>query len=123
MHAVGSDVRIKLSINAPFGLKTEYDDDWMGRFVAIESELKTLNAQPTLAYRLSPQVSIGAGINVQYAEATLRQGVNVGGAGEGRVELKGDDWAVGYGWIDISTDGKHASGSCLQVTHSPYFAG
>lgn len=95
MYALGPDLRVGLGINAPFGLKTEYDADWMGRFLAIESELKTINAQPTVAYRFGPKLSIGGGLNIQYADATLIQGVNAG-VGEGRAELSGDDWGFGY---------------------------
>src|SRR4030095_8212438 len=30
-----------LGVNAPFGLKTAWDEDWVGRFQAIKSEVKT----------------------------------------------------------------------------------
>lgn len=99
MYALGPDLRVGLGINAPFGLKTEYDADWMGRFLGIESELKTINAQPTVAYRFGPKLSIGGGLNIQYADATLIQGTNLsaaGGSGEGLAELSGDDWGFGY---------------------------
>ena len=33
-----------LGINVPFGLQTEYDSDWLGRFQAIKSKLETINA-------------------------------------------------------------------------------
>ena len=49
------DVRIGERINAPFGLKTEYDDDWMGRFVAIESELEPLTRSRPWPTVFSPQ--------------------------------------------------------------------
>ena len=37
-----------IGVNAPFGLKTEYDDDWVGRYHGILSDLKTLNFNPSL---------------------------------------------------------------------------
>src|SRR3990172_12900031 len=36
-----------LGIGAPFGLKTEYDDGWVGQFHAIKAEVKTINIKPT----------------------------------------------------------------------------
>ena len=39
-----------LGINAPFGLKTEYDSSWLGRFQAIESKIETLNINPALSW-------------------------------------------------------------------------
>ncbi|HEY5789735.1 MAG TPA: outer membrane protein transport protein [Gammaproteobacteria bacterium] len=42
-------LKFGLGINAPFGLVTEYDDGWAGRYHAIRSDLLTLNLNPTLA--------------------------------------------------------------------------
>ncbi len=85
------------SITAPFGLATDYDRDWIGRFQAKESELKTININPSLAYKVNDTFSIGAGLVAEYAEATLSQAISNGpGAPEGFAEVKGDDWS--YGW-------------------------
>lgn len=65
------DLYVGLGLNAPFGLKTEYDADWIGRYQAIESEVKTVNLNPSIAYRVSDSLSLGAGINLQWIEATL----------------------------------------------------
>ncbi len=91
---------VGVGVNAPFGLKTEYDDDWMGRFQAIKSDLKTINLNPALAFKVSERLSLGAGINYQYAEATLTRAVNFGLGGEGQVKVEGEDdgswgWNVG----------------------------
>lgn len=105
-----------LGINAPFGLKTEYEDNWIGRFQGLKSELKTLNLNPTLAFKLSDPVSIGFGLDYQRIDATLTKAVNYqaviastpaasgGGAGtanasgyaEGRQELTGNDSGWGF---------------------------
>ncbi|MFP5504788.1 MAG: OmpP1/FadL family transporter [Gammaproteobacteria bacterium] len=71
-----NDFRFGLGINAPFGLKTEYDADWVGRYQAIESEVKTVNINPTIAYKAMPNLSVGVGVSIQYIEATLSQAVN-----------------------------------------------
>lgn len=110
MYSVSPDLKLGLGINTPYGLMTEYDDDWLGRYHAIKSELKTINVQPTVAYRLSDQVSIGAGVNIQYAAADLSSAVDfttiagtVAGAGvatsglngDGLSRVEGDDIAFG----------------------------
>lgn len=85
------------SITAPFGLATDYDRDWVGRYQAKESELKTVNINPSLAYKVSDSFSIGAGLIAEYAEATLSQALSNGpGMPDGFSEVKGDDWS--YGW-------------------------
>ena len=108
-----------LGINAPFGLKTEYDADWVGRYHAIESEVKTVNINPAIAYTAAPNLSVGVGVSAQYIEATLSQaidqnsvcvarqvaaGVPAGSAiagcaavtGDATGTVKGDDWSFGY---------------------------
>ncbi|MDB5862800.1 MAG: rane protein involved in aromatic hydrocarbon degradation [Betaproteobacteria bacterium] len=104
---------VGVGVNAPFGLKTEYDPTWVGRFHAIESDLKTINVNPSIAWKVNEAVSLGAGINYQRADATLSNAVNysaaafgAGGAGllaaiggpgtEGIAKVEGDDGAWGY---------------------------
>lgn len=81
------DLHVGLGLNAPFGLKTEYDADWIGRYQAIESEVKTVNVNPSIAYRISEQFSIGAGLNLQYLDTTLSS------AG---ATVEGDDHGWGF---------------------------
>jgi long-chain fatty acid transport protein len=105
-----------LGVNVPFGLGTEYDADWIGRFHGIDSEVKTLNVNPALSWKLSERASLGFGVNYQRAEIDLLTAVNysgiafgAGGAGllaaiggpgvEGRntISLDGDAWGFNIG--------------------------
>ena len=105
-----------VGINVPFGLKTEYDADWIGRFQGITSEVKTLNINPSLSFKLSERASLGFGLSYQRAEIDLLSAVNysgvafgaggagllaaVGGAGvEGQnsVSVDGDAWGFNIG--------------------------
>ncbi|MDT8404276.1 OmpP1/FadL family transporter [Sulfuriflexus sp.] len=108
-------------MNAPFGLATDYDNGWVGRYHALASELKTVNLNPSLAFRPSDTLSIGFGVNAQYIEARLTNAVDFGGicflgenvtmtlpggtcaalnlapqANDGEAEVTGDDWSWGY---------------------------
>lgn len=67
---------VGLGVNAPFGLKLEYDDGWMGRFQALNSEIQTYNFNPSVSWRLSKQLSIGVGANYQRIQAELTNAVN-----------------------------------------------
>lgn len=86
------DVHVGIGMNAPFGLKTEYDSTWKGRTEAIKSELKTININPSIAWKASESLSLGAGLSIQYAEATL---TNFAGA-PGTVKVRGDDYDWGF---------------------------
>lgn len=87
------DVHLGVGLTAPFGLKTEYDDGWAGRTQALKSELKTIIINPSIAWKASESLSLGAGVSMQYIEATLTNATGAApGAPVGAVE--GDD----YGW-------------------------
>jgi long-chain fatty acid transport protein len=87
------DLHLGLGLNSPFGLKTEYDADWIGRFQAIESEVTTVNLNPSIAYKVSDAFSVGAGLNVQWIEATLTNRISPL-VPTSHIEIQGDD----YGW-------------------------
>jgi long-chain fatty acid transport protein len=115
---------VGVGVNAPFGLKLEYGDGWIGRFQALKSEIKTTNINPSLAYRLNDHISIGVGVNYQTVQAELTNAVNytavvaeglqqlvaatlvpaaavpsllAANAGlEGSARVRGDDYAWGY---------------------------
>lgn len=55
---LNENVAIGLGINAPFGLKLEYQRDWVGRFQAVNSEIRTINLNPALAYQVNERLSL-----------------------------------------------------------------
>ncbi len=105
-------------VNTLFGLKTEYDDDWVGRYHGILSELKTLNFNPSLGYRVNDRLSIGGGVNMMLAKVNLTNAIDFGSlclaaagpatcvpggatpqAADGKADLDGDnfdDLAFGF---------------------------
>ena len=94
-------VAFGFAVNTPFGLKTEYDDPWVGRFQGIKSELTTINANPALAVKLSDTVSLGFGADYQHAHAELTNAVLLGPATEGRarVDVSDETWGWNAGAI------------------------
>jgi long-chain fatty acid transport protein len=95
---INEQFKLGLGISTPFGLKTEYDKNWLGRFQAVKSELKTININPSLAWKLNDQWSLGFGISAMWAQAELTSAVNLSGFGlpESSVKNKGEDWGFGY---------------------------
>lgn len=94
-HQVDDNVWIGLSVTAPFGLANEYDQRWFGRYDSIKTELEVLDMQPTVAYKVSDRLSLGAGLNIQHARAELTNAV-FAGVTEGVSTLEGDDIAAGF---------------------------
>jgi long-chain fatty acid transport protein len=123
MTELDSAWRFGVGINVPFGLQTEYDSTWVGRFQAIKSSLQTINLNPSVSYQVNDSVSLGAGLNYQHISGELTSAVNysaaafsaggatllglVGTNREGISTMKGSDSAWGYNFgalIDISPD-------------------
>lgn len=123
VRRLNRDLRFGLGLNAPFGLATDYEEGWEGRYHALRSEVRTLNINPALAWKVNEQLSLGAGINVQYAEvpelssaldypticaglatshpnpAVRASAATCAGTpttNDGKVELDGDDWSLGF---------------------------
>ncbi len=98
-----------VGISVPFGLKTEYDSDWIGRFQGIMSKVETLNINPSLSYKLSETASIGGGISYQHGKVDLKTAVNysaiVSGAlglnleGQNTTSVDGDAWGFNIGGL------------------------
>jgi long-chain fatty acid transport protein len=94
-----------LALVGPFGLKTEYSKNSVVRFAAVESQVKSVDINPALAYAVNDWLSVGAGFQAQYLQAIFS---NFNGpytgvppidaliAAHRPTYLKGDGWGYGY---------------------------
>ncbi len=90
------DLWIGMSVNSPFGLSVKEPGAWAGGgYGAYWTNLKTYNATPSVAYRINDWISIGAGVQVQYAETTFGFAYNALGAGT-QAGLNGGGWGYGF---------------------------
>ena len=55
----------------PFGLSSDYDDDWVGRYFADETAVQVIALQGSLSYQVSENWAFGLGVAVNHAEGTL----------------------------------------------------
>lgn len=65
------DWTLGLGISAPFGLKSDYGREWIGRYLATDSELEALNFNATFAYDINHKFSVALGLNYQRVETEL----------------------------------------------------
>ena len=104
--ALNKDVYLGIGMGAPFGLKTEYDDRWVGAAQAQMFEVKTINLNPSVAWRVNDKVSLGFGVNWQKIEAYYDRLATVSTTGsQTKIKMELDDdawgWNVG-GLFDVS---------------------
>ena len=118
VREIGTSLKLGLGVTAPFGLKTSYTQNWVGRYHAITSSIKSININPSLAMRINDKVSIGVGFSAMYLEARLTNAVDKSAvclgvapaatcaafglvtpgteATDGFIDLQLDDWGYGY---------------------------
>lgn len=72
------DLSVGLGVSVPFGLETDYEPGWVGRYQALRTKLTTFDIQPTVAYRFLDRISLGAGLDIQRASARLTQSIDFG---------------------------------------------
>ena len=86
-----------LGLYVPFGLVTDYERSFQGRYHGDRSEVRVITLQPTLSYRFNEQLSIGFGPTINRIDGELTSAIeNPFAGGDGKVEIKGDDTALGY---------------------------
>ena len=110
-HEISDSIDVGFGIHAPYGLAADYENDFTGRYFADETELTVISFSPSLAVNNGNGLSMGAGINIMYAEgkltkfqdysdvqAGLRQitGNPDATLEEGYADIEGDDFAVNF---------------------------
>ncbi|MDE2407524.1 MAG: porin [Xanthomonadaceae bacterium] len=118
MHGALEGLTLGASVGAPFGLATKYDSTWVGRYRALESDVKTVDLTLSAALKVNDSFSVGAGVIWERGEATLSKGIDFGtaicaGSGnplncfnpaypfkpqqlDGSLTVKGSDNSIGY---------------------------
>lgn len=96
VYAVSPRLRIGVGLSPTFGNKTEYEENFIGRFSGYFAEIKQININPSVAYRLNDNVSLGFGLNYARNEVKFRQMVPVAAGTQRIARLEGDDTARGY---------------------------
>ena len=98
-HQATDNVWVGLAMTVPFGMGTEYDDNWSLAKRGISAQVLTFDFNPNVAWKLSEKVSLGAGMSVQYASADLKMRDLAGQQDmpptvDGEVDA--DSWAWGF---------------------------
>jgi len=73
---VNDRLEVSFSLMNPFGLGTEWEDDFLGRYISKKADLMVFDLGVSMAYRLSDNVAFGIGVD--YMTATIELTRNVG---------------------------------------------
>lgn len=100
-----SNIVLGLGVYAPFGLGTDWEKDWAGRYTSTYAEIATIYINPTVAVKVNDKVSIGFGASFISSSATIEKKIDTGGmvpglgtntAYDSEFSLEGDGTAFGF---------------------------
>jgi long-chain fatty acid transport protein len=66
-----------LGVYVPYGLTSQWTDDFPGRFSAKKASLQTIYVQPNLAYQLNENWSVGGGPIIAHSTVELIQAIDL----------------------------------------------
>lgn len=99
-YQVNDNVWGGVGVFSRFGLGTEFDSDWVGRYNSYDAEIQTLTCNPDIALKINDQLSVAAGVNATWFDLTLKRKIpttaDYDPASDLDMELTGD--AMGYGY-------------------------
>lgn len=72
-HRISEEFAFGIGFTSPFGLGTEWDPNWVGRYLAIKTDLNIFTVTPTLAYKVSDKLSLSAGFVYSFGKVTIEQ--------------------------------------------------
>ncbi len=93
-YQVSPNFWIGMSVNAPFGLAVSFPGGWAGNeYAAGGSHLRTYNATPSIAWQINNWISVGAGVQIMYADAGLTRNAVPFAA---TAHIEGNGWTYGF---------------------------
>lgn len=93
-----SKLKFGLAIYTPFGSTVEWEEGWIGRFALTRLQLQAIFFQPTVSYKITNKLGIGAGFVYANGKVNLQKDIPVidASGNYGHAELDGK--ANGYGF-------------------------
>lgn len=73
-HQINDSTWVGLAITVPYGLATDYGEDWNRKDHGYKAEMTVINFNPNVAWKATDTLSIGAGLALQYVDAKFGVG-------------------------------------------------
>jgi long-chain fatty acid transport protein len=93
-----SKLSFGLGIYTPFGSTVEWQEGWVGRFAVTRLQLMSIFVQPTVSYKLTDAIGVGAGFVYSYGKVNLQKDLPLQfqNGDYGSVELDGTGSGFGF---------------------------
>lgn len=94
-HQLMDNVWLGLGIFSRFGLGEDWPDEWPGRYNSQKLTIETFDINPSVAFKVTDQISVAAGFRAQYADMEYDRALPTA-MGDLQMNLEGDAWGYGY---------------------------
>jgi len=74
---ISDRLHIGIGVNNPYGLGTEWPENWIGQYITLKVDLKSFFFTPTVSYRILDNLSVGAGFNYVIGSVLLSRAVSI----------------------------------------------
>jgi len=105
---------VGIGLFAPYGLETQWPLSFDGRFAGYDNILRSVYLQPTVAYQVTPWLSLGAGVDIAFGSVELNQRLDLAAA---PVPLPGVPPGTIFGQFGIAP-GTDFANAHLEATHT-----
>jgi long-chain fatty acid transport protein len=85
-----------VGLYSPYGLSARWSQETGFRTIATQGSVNCYTFNPTIAYQVLPNISVGAGLKVNYARTDLQQGLVWPTQPNDLFRFQGDGWAASY---------------------------
>ena len=96
-YSVSPVFKLGFALVGNFGAPLNYDDDWVGRYYVQETTMLGISFLPSIAYKVTDKLSLGASLNAMYGYYKNEVAINnvLPAFGDGRLKLDDNEWGWG----------------------------
>jgi long-chain fatty acid transport protein len=94
-YSVSPDLKLGFAVTGNFGAPLSYDDNWAGRYYVQKAKLLGISFLPSIAYKVTDKLSVGASLNAMYGTYDNQVAVNNLVGPDGQLKLDDNTWGWG----------------------------
>ena len=94
-YSVSPDLKLGLAATSTFGSVLDYNDNWVGRYRVQQATLIGASLLPSIAFRVTDKLSLGASVNAMYGYLKNETGINNIFGADGKLSMSDGTWGWG----------------------------
>lgn len=94
-YSVSPDLKLGLAATSTFGSVLNYNDNWVGRYHVQQGTLIGASLLPSIAFRVTDKLSLGASVNAMYGYLKNETGINNIFGADGKLSMSDGTWGWG----------------------------